>query len=70
MADLNFDKIMTILQEIHELFPEMRFGQVLQQAADVKKASNNKNLNDMNSKEILLALEEFKSHHQSRRGIA
>ena len=63
MPDLLFDQILDELQEIHEVFPELSFGAVIQQAIDSHKLSFNKNLNDVSSKEIMAALQSFNGKH-------
>ncbi len=59
MADLNFDKIIKKLQEIHKEFPSLRFGEIVQKAVDKKKMSANVDFHDLNSKQILSALDEY-----------
>lgn len=63
MTDLLFDQILDELQDIHEQFPELAFGPVLQQAIDRSKGGFNKNLNDLSSKEVLSALKAFNNNH-------
>jgi hypothetical protein len=57
--DLNYDKIIEGLNKIHMDFQDLRFGEVLQNAIDRKKNCNNANMNDMSSKEILSAVNDF-----------
>lgn len=59
MSDLNFDKIIEKLKEIHSQFPDKRFGEVVQGAADMARMSSNANLFDISSKQMLHALEEY-----------
>ena len=54
--DTNFDAIIEKLKEIHNAYPEMRFGQVVQLALDTGIMQHNVNLNDRSSKEILTHL--------------
>jgi len=57
--DLNFEPILQVLLGIHEDFPDLRFGQVLQQAIDNSKQANNANFFDQSSKVILKSLYDF-----------
>ncbi len=66
--DMNFNKILKVLKEIHENFDELRFGQVLQVSLDTYKNNKNIDLNEKSSKEILKALEEFKLRTKKQRG--
>ena len=59
--DLNFTKILKKLKEIHTQFPDIRFGQVLQQALDKEKRSHNVDFHDLSSKRILKALSELEA---------
>ena len=59
MSDLNFDKIIEKLQEIHILDDNLRFGMIVQTAVDRAKSNHNIDFHDMNSKEILTALTNF-----------
>ncbi len=70
MADLNFIKILDKLRDIHEEFPDLRFGEVLQKALD--RASNRPNVDfhDLSSKKILLSIGTFKDHTKNARKIA
>ncbi len=66
--DMNFNKILKILEEIHENFDDLRFGMVLQISIDTYKNNKNIDLNEKSSKEILKALEEFKLRTKKQRG--
>ncbi len=57
--DLSFQKILDLLKEIHEEFPGMRFGQVLQVAMDENTLCNNTNFFDRSSKKIFLSLSKY-----------
>jgi len=59
IGDANFITILDELKEIHNRYPTMRFGQVLQVALDTKKFGHNINLNDYSSKDILRCLRKF-----------
>lgn len=67
MADLQFDKIIKELQAIHEKFPDMKFGQVVQNSMDFHRKNTNINLNDRSSKDIFAALVNFTAHHERKR---
>ena len=47
------------LEEINTLFPDLRFGQIIQSSADLYKLKKNVDLHDLNSKNLLLALEKY-----------
>lgn len=65
--DLNFDKILNKLKEIHKEFPDLRFGHVVQTAIDKAKLGPNIDLHDYSSKEILSSLEEFRKLNKRAR---
>lgn len=67
MSDVNFDRIIKALQDLHEEFPQMRFGQLLQNALDQEKGLQNVNLNDRSSKDILTCLEKHKENLKQRK---
>lgn len=66
-VDNNFDAIIEELKRIHGLFPDLRFGEVLQSALDLGKGKSNVNFFDVPSKVILKALEEFSVLTKNRR---
>lgn len=68
MPDLNFDKILKTLGDIHNEFPDLRFGEVVQNSIDGAKRLHNLNLNDRSSKEILKALVQFQESTKRKRG--
>lgn len=71
MTDLLFDQILDELQLIHDTFPDLPFGAVLQEAVDTSKRGRNKNLGDLSSKEILTALRAHSKNHSAvRLGVA
>lgn len=65
--DMNYEKILIELKEIHELFPDLRFGHVVQAALDRAKNTRNLDFHDLNSKRILAALIKFKEHIISKK---
>jgi len=65
--DLNFEPILQVLLEIHEEFPDLRFGQVLQHAIDRGKSQNNANFFDQSSKVILKSLFDFNEKTKNNR---
>ena len=67
MADEIFNQILTELTDIHNEFPDMRFGMVLQNAMDLDKHIDNVNLTDRSSKQILKALQNFKADNKTKR---
>ena len=67
MQDTNFVKIIERLTEIHNQFPDIRFGQVIQTALDLHKKKSNANLHNYNSKVILKALDNFESETKNKR---
>lgn len=66
MADLIFNDILEVLIEIHEEFPDLKFGQVIQIAIDRKKGKENVNFSDISSKEILSHLNDYKNHLKTK----
>ncbi len=68
MADLKFNEIIEKLQNIHEEFPDMRFGAVLQAAIDMKRVKKNTDLHDVSSKKILNNLTEYEDNLISKKG--
>lgn len=66
--DMNFIKILKVLEEIHNNANDLRFGSVLQVSIDTYKNNKNIDLNEKSSKEILKALEEFKLRTHKQRG--
>ena len=69
MTDLKFNEILEELKSIHQKFPDLRFGEVVQNSIDGYKRLNNLNLNDKSSKEILKALKEFNSKTNTKRSV-
>ena len=67
--DMNFNKILEVLKDIHKIAPDLRFGSTIQIATDTYKNNKNIDLNEKSSKEILKALEEFKLRTQQQRGV-
>ena len=57
--DLNFNKIIKKMNELHQDNPNLKFGNIIQEAIDQKKKKANFNLCDMSSKEILTSLENY-----------
>ena len=68
MTDLNFPKILDKLKEIHEEFPELRFGAIIQNSTNDLKRDNNFNLNNITSKEILKSITDFQEITRKKRG--
>lgn len=65
MADTNFGKIIEKLQDIHNKYPDLQFGFIVQSALDKVKNSKNVDFHSMNSKEINTALDIFEVHIQN-----
>lgn len=65
--DLNFGKILKKLKIIHEQFPDLRFGEVIQKAVDNIKRGANIDLHDISSKKILKALGDFEIQTRDKR---
>jgi len=59
--DTNFEKILTALKEIHEAKPDLSFGMVLQTSMDRFKQTNNVDFHQLNSKQILKSIKQFKN---------
>ncbi len=59
--DLKFNEIITELQRIHKDFPDMKFGDVIQEAVDINQKKHNNNLFDLSSKKIFTCLQNFRS---------
>ena len=69
-TDLNFNKILNKLKDIHKDYPDLRFGHVVQAAIDKAKGKPNIDLHDFSSKNILACLEEFHRHNKQSRELA
>ena len=54
-----FEFIIEKIKEIHNDYPTLRFGEILQNSLDSYFRSNNNNLVDRSSKQILLALVDY-----------
>jgi len=67
--DLNFNKIIKELKEIHKAFPDRRFGEVVQKAVDDSRRKHNFDLHNLNSKEILTALETNREFTKNARKV-
>ena len=65
--DINFIAILDKLKEIHESYPDLRFGLIMQTALDNAKNTRNFDFHDMNSKKILSALDKFKTETETKR---
>ena len=59
MTDESLIPILSIIHEISEEFDTLRFGEIVQNAVDMKFKSNNNNLTDKSSKQIMLALSDY-----------
>lgn len=70
MTDLNFKHVLEELEDIHEAMPDLRFGQVIQESLDRKKGRSNIDLFKVSTKELLMAVREFKEYHASKRKVA
>ena len=67
-TDVNFQKILDKLQEIHDEFPDLKFGYVVQSGLDKGKLWKNCDLHDHSSKHLLIAINEFHRHIQQNKG--
>lgn len=65
--DSKFIEITDLLNKIHEDFPDMRFGMILQSAVDIFKKTKNADFHDMTSKQLLKALDDFHAIHLRKR---
>lgn len=70
MSDLNFQNCLDELAEIHKLMPDLKFGEVLQNALDKYKGRANCDLCQHSTKYILEALRWYKEKNASQRKIA
>ena len=66
--DIEFPEILAVLEQIHEEFPDMRFGRVLQEAMDRDLRKPNTNLFDISSKKLLSSLNKYLLDEQQKRG--
>jgi hypothetical protein len=60
LTDTNFPKILEELARIHEEFPDIPFGRVLQSSVDQHKQGKNIDFHMLPSKILLSCLESFK----------
>ncbi len=65
--DLNFQKNLDKLKEIHQEFGDIRFGLCIQSAIDLVKRKPNTDLHNVSSKEILACLTEFQRLTKEKR---
>lgn len=66
--DLLYGQIIAKLLDIHTIYPDLRFGQVVQCALDHMKRGNNININNISSKQILKSLVEYEELTTKKRG--
>ena len=59
MTDENLIPILSVVYDISEEFPSLRFGKILQTAIDMEYRSHNNNLLDRSSKQILYSLSNY-----------
>ena len=65
--DLNFNKIIKVLRDIHKEFEDLRFGLVIQTAIDEHKRKHNTDIHNLNSKNVLNALNKFHERTKIKR---
>ena len=65
--DLHFENILKELKKTHKNYPDLRFGEVLQNSIDRLKGIHNVNINEKSSKEIYTALVEFNALTKKKR---
>lgn len=65
--DAKFKPVLKLLEEIHEEFPDLRFGQVVQGAIDLGVGRGNVDLHDYTSKRFLACLEKFREETKGKR---
>lgn len=58
--DLNFNKVINVLKEIHKERPDLRFGMVVQLAFDQHKKQKNTDFHDVGTKAAHTALTKYK----------
>lgn len=68
IEDLNFNNVLEELKRIHDKYPDLRFGSLLQTAIDTQKLGSNTDLHDMSSKQILSCLIEYNKILDESRG--
>lgn len=67
MTDTNFPKILDKLREIHEEFPDIPFGRVLQTSVDKHKNGKNVDFHMLPSKILLSCLDNFQGNVRKAR---
>ena len=67
MQDILFNDILNELKDIHQKYPDLRFGQVIQESMDLSKKLNNVNFFDKSSKQVLASLVEFNNNTDIKR---
>ena len=65
--DTLFLEILEKLRQIHEQYPDLRFGLCIQNALDIHKKKANSNLHFYSSKVILKSLDNFESETRQKR---
>ena len=67
--DIVFSEIVTILDEIHLIMPDLRFGEVIQNAVDLAHGERNKNISGLSSKKIYDSLDKYFEREKKKRGL-
>jgi hypothetical protein len=57
--DTQYTAILEALKQIHDRYPDLRFGEVIQSAVDRLRQGLNVNLHDVSSKELLSSLGDY-----------
>jgi len=60
-----FNEIITLINEIHNIRPNMKFGRILQLSIDYHKRKKNLDLTQVSSKELMTGLKLFKDKLES-----
>ena len=67
--DIVFSEIVTILDDIHLIMPDLRFGEVIQNAVDLAHGERNKNISGLSSKKIYDSLDKYFEREKKKRGL-
>jgi hypothetical protein len=69
MTDPLFADCVSELIDINVLMPDLRFGEVVQAAADLLHKRKNVDVSSLSTKECLTALKQYSLRERTKRGI-
>jgi hypothetical protein len=67
--DIKFSEILDVLTAVHTEMPDLRFGEVVQNAVDIAHGERNKNMSGISSKKMLDSLYYYYEREKKKRGL-